>query len=343
MKYFEAHPVSFYKDKNGLTPEILLVDGNRAAGKTTAFSRMFVEDFLKHKYKFMLVYRYANELTNIAESFFKDIKTLFFPGHEMTDKARAHGAYIELFIDGASCGYAVALNTAGKLKHYSHIFSDVQQMLFDEYQLENGAYLVNEIQKFISLHMTIARGQGKVVRFVPVYMLSNSVSIFNPYYDAFEIADKINSKTKMLRGDGFVLLRLTLKEVAAAQEESAFNRAFSGASYLKSATDNSFLNDENYNIEKISVNGWTPLFCFCYNSETFCCYSKEERLHVKRGGDPAAVSCYGVTQKDRNGDYTYIRTSGFYNRLCWNYQDGHITFADVRSKAAFIKLLFDHG
>ena len=197
MKYFEAHPVSFYKDKNGLTPEILLVDGNRAAGKTTAFSRMFVEDFLKHKYKFMVVYRYANELTNIAESFFKDIKTLFFPGHEMTDKARAHGAYIELFIDGASCGYAVALNTAGKLKHYSHIFSDVQQMLFDEYQLENGAYLVNEIQKFISLHMTVARGQGKVVRFVPVYMLSNSVSIFNPYYDAFEIGDKINSKTKM--------------------------------------------------------------------------------------------------------------------------------------------------
>ena len=79
----------------------------------------------------------------------------------------------------------------------------------------------------------------------------------------------------MLRGDGFVLLRLTLKEVAAAQEESAFNRAFAGASYLKSATDNSFLNDENYNIEKISVNGWTPLFCFCYNNETFCCSVKK--------------------------------------------------------------------
>lgn len=343
MQYFEAHDITDYKDANGKTPEILLVDGNRAAGKTTAFSRKFVDDFLRDSKKFMLIYRYANELNNIAESFFKDIHILFFPDHEMTDKTRANGAYIELFLDGKSCGYAVALNTAAKLKHYSHIFSDVQQMLFDEYQLENGYYISDEIKKFVSLHMTVARGRGAVVRFVPVYMLSNSISIFNPYYDAFGIAPRINSRTKVLRGDGFVLLRLTLKEVARAQEESAFNRAFSASAYVKAATDNTFLNDESYNIEKRTVADMNPEFVFKSGEKTFACFGRFQDFHIKRSGIIAGVPLYGVRQADRDGETRSIRHSAIYARLQMYYANGYITFQDTDSKTAFIALLFTNN
>ncbi len=342
MQYFEAHDITEYKDADGRTPEILLVDGNRAAGKTTAFSRKFVSDFLTHKKKFMLLYRYQNEVTNIAESFFKDIRTLFFPGHEMDEKRRANGAYIELFLDGASCGYAVSLNTAAKLKHYSHIFSDVQQMLFDEYQLESGVYINNEIDKFVSLHMTVARGQGAVVRFVPVYMLSNSVSIFNPYYDAFGIAKRINSNTKVLKGSGWVLLRLTLKEVARAQESSAFNRAFAGTKYINSAKDNAFLNDESFNIMKKSVSGFYPEFTFIEGKQTYAAFSRGMEYHIKKSGELPNIPTFGVRQSDRNGDYTSIRHSHIYAPLTRYYANGYITFQDTDSKRAFMSLIFDN-
>ena len=343
MQYFTAHDISEYKDANGKTPEILLIDGNRAAGKTTAFSRKFVCDFLERGKKFMLIYRYANELHDIAEAFFKDIHVLFFPENEMTDKTRANGAYVELYLDGKSCGYAVALNTAAKLKHYSHIFSDVEQMLFDEYQLENGYYISEEIKKFVSLHMTVARGRGSVVRFVPVYMLSNSISIFNPYYSAFGIAPRINSRTKVLRGDGWVLLRLTLKEVSREQEKSAFNRAFSGSSYIQAATDNSFLNDETYNIEKRNVSDMSPEFVFVDSEKTFVCFGKYQDFHIRKGGIIPNVPVYGVRQSDRNGQNRSIRHSAIFGRLNAYYANGYITFQDAETKTAFLSLLFSNN
>ena len=342
MQYFQAHDIRDYKDMNGNVPEILLVDGNRAAGKTTAFSSKFVRDYLEHGKKFMLIYRYGNELRDIAESFFKDIRALFFPDHTMIDRSRANGAYIELFLDNKSCGYAVALNTAAKLKHYSHIFSDVEQMLFDEYQLESGFYIPDEIKKFVSLHMTVARGRGAVVRFVPVYMLSNSISIFNPYYDAFGIARRINSNTKQLRGDGWVLLRLTLKEVAKAQEESAFNRAFANSSYVKAATDNSFLNDETFNIEKRSVAGFEPEFMFADGSKTYACFGRLQDFHIKKSGIIPNVPIFGVRQSDRNGEYRSIRHSNIFARIQAYYANGYITFQDTESKAAFMSLIFEN-
>ena len=64
MKYFEAHPVTEFKDANGETPEILIVDGNRTGGKTTAFSRLLIDEFLTQGKKFFIVKRYKNKLKN---------------------------------------------------------------------------------------------------------------------------------------------------------------------------------------------------------------------------------------------------------------------------------------
>ena len=57
-------------------------------------------------------------------------------------------------------------------------------MIFDEFQSETNHYCTDEIRKFISVHTSVARGQGKQSRYVPVFMLSNPVSIINPYFAA---------------------------------------------------------------------------------------------------------------------------------------------------------------
>ena len=338
MKYFEAHHVTDFKDANGETPEILLVDGNRTGGKTTSFSKMLVQDFLDKGEKFFLVYRYKNDLADVAEAFFKDIKVLFFPDHEITSAGHANGAYYELFIDHKSCGYASALTMAGKLKRYSHIFSDVDKMFFDEYQDENNLYLPDEVNKLMSLHTTIARGRGQAVRFVPLYMTSNSISIFNPYYSALGITGKINSKTKVLKGEGFVLLRLIIKDVAEAQKNSAFNRAFSNTNYLGSSIDNSFLNDDDFNVVKKTDFG-RCFFIFYCAGELYSVYRLDQNLYVKKGGDKTIYPCFGAYLADRNDDVSFIRNTSYYMFCRMLYEEGQIFFETIEAKHAFMTLI----
>lgn len=339
MKYFEAHSVYEFKDADGNVPEILMVDGNRTGGKTTGFSRLFIDEFLKDPTeKFFLLYRYKNDMKDVADAFFKDIKTLFFPDHNMKATGHANGSYYELFLDNKSCGYASSLTMASKLKRFSHIFSDVKKMFFDEYQDENNLYLPDEVQKFQSIHTTIARGQGNAVRFVPVYMASNSISIFNPYYSALGITGKINSKTKVYRGQGFVLLRLVIKDVAEAQKKSAFNRAFSSTGYTESSIDNSFLNDDNFNVEKIQTTG-PAVFNFIFNSVLYSVYRTGETWYVRKGGDKTIQPTFGVLQSDRGNGIKSFKNSPYFIYMKKLYEDATIFFETTEAKHAFINLI----
>ena len=125
-KYYDGTKLLSMLDINGDKPEIYMVTTNRTGGKTTYFSRLLVNRFLKRNEKFALLYRYNYELDEIADKFFKDIGSLFFRGYEMTSKRRASGIFHELFLNEEPCGYAFSLNNADALKRYSHLFSDVQ-------------------------------------------------------------------------------------------------------------------------------------------------------------------------------------------------------------------------
>ena len=173
MSYYDGTKLLSLKDINGNTPEIYICTSNRTGGKTTFFNKMEVNRFIKSNKKFACIYRFNYELDNVADKFFKDIKELFFQEYDMVSERKSNGIYHELFLvkgkSKQSCGYAITLNSADQIKKLSHLFSDVDSMIFDEFQSESGHYCNNEVQKLISIHTSIARGQGKQVRYVPIY------------------------------------------------------------------------------------------------------------------------------------------------------------------------------
>ena len=122
-KYYEPNKLLNMKDLNGRKPAIYICDGNRSSGKTTAFYKLAVDEFLQEGKKFCLFYRYKYELDDCAGKFFDVIKTIFFPNYEMTSKCGSGGMYHYLFIkqidsedEPICCGYAVAINLSDKLK-----------------------------------------------------------------------------------------------------------------------------------------------------------------------------------------------------------------------------------
>lgn len=340
-RYYDGTKLLSTKDLDGNSPELFMITTNRTGGKTTYFGRLMVNRFLKSGKKFGLIYRYNYELDDCAEKFFRDIGSLFFPGMVMTSKRRAAGIFHELFLDDISCGYAISLNSADQLKKYSHLFSTVEHLLFDEFQSESNHYCTDEIRKFLSVHKSIARGQGEQVRYVPVYMLANPVSIINPYYVELGISERLRDGTKILRGHGFVLEQGYVDSAAQAQKQSGISKAFSKNSYVAYSTQAVYLNDNKAFIEK-PVGQSRYLATLRYKGTDFGVreFAEAGVIYCDDRADSSFKNKITVTTEDHEINYVMLKRNDlFLSSLRYYFERGCFRFKDLRCKEAILKAL----
>ena len=341
MAYYDGTKLLSMMDLDGNKPEIYMCTTNRTGGKTTYFNRLCTNQFIKGNGKFMLIYRFNYELDDVADKFFKDIQTLFFDKYEMSSKRRANGIFHELFLNGDSCGYAISLNSADQLKKYSHLFSDVNRMMFDEFQSETNHYCSDEVQKLISIHTSIARGRGEQVRYVPVFMLSNAVTIINPYYVALGISIRLNPNTKFLRGDGWVLEQGFVNSASEAQRQSGFNRAFGKEKYVEYSSTNVYLNDNSAFIEKLSGQS-KYLATIKYKGIDYAIreYTVNGIIYCDDRADTSFPFKLTVTTDDHDINYVMLRRNdAFLMQLRWYFEKGCFRFRDLRCKEAILTAL----
>lgn len=341
MSYYDGTKILSTLDINGDTPEIYMITSNRTAGKTTFFSRMLVKRFLRSKRKFCLVQRFDGELKGCSSAFFKDIKSLFFKRHEMDEKHYKDLGYCELFLDGNPCGYGVAINTADKIKKISHFFNDVDAMFMDEFQSETNHYCPGEIKKFISIHTSIARGQGKQIRYVPVYMCANPVTLLNPYYNALGVSGRLHKNTKILRGEGWVLEQGFNESASKAQKESAFNRAFKGEKYVEYAGEAVYLNDSTAFVTRPKGKN-RYIFTLKYASKFFGVYEypHDGVIFCSKKFDPQYPKTLVVTTDDHNINYLMLqRNELLILQLRSLFEKGCFRFSDLECKEVILKML----
>jgi len=346
-EYYDGTKLLSLSDINGNKPEIYLCTTNRTGGKTTYFNRLCVNHFMKSKSQFMLLVRWDYELDDMADKFFKDIQGLFFPMHIMRSKRKAKGVYAELEISvrdsdvWETCGYAVSLNKADAVKKVSHVFNRVERMLMDEFQSETNHYCTDEISKLLSIHTSVARGNGKQIRYVPLYMLSNAVSILNPYYVALGISNRLNSETKFLRGDGFVLEQGYVASAAQAQRESGFNRAFSSTNYVAYASENVYLSDNAAFVEKVSGPS-RYLATIRYKGVDFAIRSFNEQgiIYVDKSVDYTFPSRICVTTDDMRVNYVMLSSNMmFLSQMRFYFENGAFRFRDMQCKESILAAL----
>lgn len=339
--YYDGTKLLSLTDINGNRPEIYMCTTNRTGGKTTYFGRLVVNRFLDKREKFGLLYRYNYELDDCAEKFFKDIGELFFNGYTMTSKKRAKGIYHELYLNGEPCGYAVSINSADQVKKNSHFFSDVKRLIFDEFQSESNTYCPNEIKKFISVHTSMARGQGEQNRYLPVYMLSNPVSIINPYYVELGISSRLTDETRFLRGDGFVLEQGFVESAADAQKSSGFNKAFARNSYVAYSSESVYLNDNKAFVARPQGVG-RYMATLKYNGQTYGIreFAEAGVIYCDDRADETFPLKITVTTDDHELNYVMLKRNDlFLFNLRYYFERGCFRFKDLRCKEAVLKSL----
>lgn len=339
-KFYDGTKLLSLKDIDREPPEIYLCVGNRTAGKTFFFKRMLVRRFLKAKKKFCVVVRFKYEMDGIAENFFKDIEEIEFNGMKMTEVNIGKDLFKELYLDGKPCGYVVALNTADTIKKYSSRFVDVDAMFMDEFQSEVGKYCQKELDKFMSVHTSIARGGGQHSRYVPVYMCSNSVTIINPYYTAFGISKRLQHDTKFMKGKGWVLEHCYVESAAEAIKGSGFGKAFSDTSYMGYATNNDFLLDNNNLIEKCKGEKRMQFILICDGQEYGLWLGNNGVYYVSYDHDPNWPIRLTLKLSDHTINTMMLRT---YKTSCKTlkqaFEMGMVRFEDLSCKDMFIDFI----
>lgn len=340
-KYYDGTKLLSLTDINGKKPEIYICTSNRSAGKTTYFNRYFVNRFIKTGEKFGLIYRFKYELDDCAEKFFKDINSLFFPEYIMTSKKCSNGIYHRLYLNDKECGYAFALNSADAIKKMSHLFSDVDRLLFDEFQSETNNYCADEVNKFQSLHKSIARGQNKQVKYVPVFMVANPVSLINPYYVNMGITRKLTKNVKFLKGDGYVLEQGYNESANNAQQESGFNRAFMDSTYNQYSSYGVYLND-NLSFIEAPKGAMKYLATIKYNGAEYSLkqYRNEGIIYCDSRVDKTFPFKIAVSTDDHDVNYIMMRDNEFFiSTMKYYFERGCFRFKDLNCKEALFALV----
>lgn len=268
LSFFKVEPILETLDCNGLKPELFIVCSRvRGPGKTFAFSRHLIRTFFADEGKFVLLVRNENELGITAEGILKSMLDHEYPEKKyvITEKYKEGSGFSKIFleetvegkINSLNCGYVISISKPNKIKKASSLFTDAVHGFFDEFQPEfGGTYLPKEVEKFMSVHTSIARGKAESRRYYPIYLSSNTVTVTNPYFIALGLTTKIQDDTKKFRGDGYVYQRTENKALAAHHDSTPMSRAFSkmkGSSF----SDNSFINDSKSAVGKPTPD-WGP-------------------------------------------------------------------------------------
>lgn len=339
--YYDGTKLLSLLDLNKNKPELYISTSTRSTGKTTYFSRLLINRFKKKRELFVLIYRYNYELKKISEKFFTGVQELFFPCDEMTEKNVVKDTIVSLYLNEELCGYAVSLNNAELIKKSSHLLSTTSHAFFDEFQSESNHYCYDEINKFLSLHKTLARGGGKQVKYYPIYMASNFISLINPYYTELNIGARLNDDTKYLRGNGFVLECYVDENVSKQMLNSGISQAFKNNNYLISSTQKVYLNDNKNFIS--NPKGKNRYICTIKAKDKLYALREYDELGIIYCNTNIDNSCklkLSVLTNDMDINYVLLKKNDFLiTRLRFFFEKGCFRFKDLECKNIIFKLL----
>lgn len=232
QKFYSNEKLMNSLDKNGEKPALYIVcSETRGPGKTFSFASLLLNNFIEKKEKFILFTRYKKDLGSIASGIFSEVIRQKFPDVILEEVIKMKGAFSEITYKSTKkttiCGYVIPLSACDDIKKVSSLFADCKICFFDEFQpIQSSTYLKDEVDLFINIHDSIARGGGSSVRYLPVILASNALDIYNPYFLRLGLTNKIQPETKFYKGEGLVFEKCDVEGLKEMHRDSAFHKAF---------------------------------------------------------------------------------------------------------------------
>ena len=216
-----------------------VIVGIRGHGKTyDSVNRLIDTGIREKKLSFVVLVRYIEDIMFIKNSWWSIVEHLY-PNYEFYSVRRLIYARDKTKNETFVIGEYVALSEYMRVKKTPRPY--VKFRLFDEFLNEENDYLQDEIDKFMSVCDSIIRNRNDV----RVLMVSNTITLINPYFSYFGI-NKLNGRfTKGLHSsiveftdsEEFKKYRMKTKFGESIAETRYGNFALSGAFMLDDMTN----------------------------------------------------------------------------------------------------------
>lgn len=307
--------------------------GARGCGKTYGFKKWAIADFLKTGQKFAYVRRFRSEISGEdLKKFFADIiLNEEFPDHQFEVKGKS------FMIDGKVAGTAIALSTAKIKKSVS--YPDYNKICFDEFIIDKSCYhyLPDEVTNFLELVSTIVRMRDNV----SVWLLSNAITINNPYFDYFGLS--IPYGKDIARKGPEILIEITHNPAFKdAASQTRFGQLVAGTPYGEYAIDNQFLRD-NRNFIETKTAAAKYYFTLRFHGREYGVYADFETgtLYVSGDADKTFPVRFALTDDDHNPNTLIVRgrRNPYIANMINCYAAGALRFETVKIKGAILKAI----
>ena len=335
-EFYNPCRLASMRDIDGKVPNYYMLTGNRTAGKTFGIKALIWRRYVKKGEKFAILVRYGKDIKGMAGAFFKDIGELKFNilPEDVTQVTGTKDVF-DVFVKNKHVGYVIALSAIDNIKRMSSNFVDVDNIFFDEFSSESGRYLKNEPEKLESILTSVARGKGKHLRHVSVWMCSNDVTVTNPYFIYWDITKRLKPDTKMLRGRGFVLEQTFNKEAAKALE-NVLNK---DGKYYAYATGASYLLDNSEFVEKFKGQKYT-VGTLEYCGKKYGIWNmRTGEVIISQKYDPSCKNVYAMDLDSHRVTSTLVKGGKIVKILTKMFSEGDVFFENQICKNAFLDML----
>lgn len=214
--------------------------GVRGHGKTYDTTKRAIDKALEQKkITFVVLTRYKEDIKIIKDSWWCIVEHLYL---EYKFSCIGRVIYADNGLERIAIGEYVAISEYTRVKRVPRPY--VKYIIFDEVLNEDNDYLPDEVNKFLSVCDSIIRLRDDV----RVILISNMVSVCNPYFDYFGFSKFDKRFTK---GEHNSILEFTDSEdFINYRETTKFGSSIVGTSYGDYAIQGKFLLDDTTNVYK---------------------------------------------------------------------------------------------
>lgn len=312
---------------------VTFIIGARGVGKTiSSLSQKLKSNWQNHT-MFIYLRRYQSEIETASFNLALLSKLV---GHTVTrdwatDK---NGKKVDcLLVDNNVVCYLLALSTAAKYK--SNDYSDVTEIIYDEFIDPRGRELKNETKLFLNFAMTVFRDFSKY----HALFLANATNLYNCYFLDFMVMPRYKITKFSKLG-----IKIVMYQTSEALNQEHYNSVLGQQVLRLEGEDSSSLANRFDNAFDDFISGLTKYAKYQLtvrlDGVDYGVYSDVDWIIISTKVDPSYPEKYAMTYDDATNDFTMIDPMQT-NSFIAAFKRGQLRFTDVKSRSKWIKF-FKH-
>lgn len=250
----------------------------RGIGKTYNITKRCIKLGIEQKkISFVILVRYKEDIDDIKNSWWSIVEHLF-EGYTFFTLRKTIYCKDNKTGDRFPIGEFIALTQYARAKKTPRPY--VKYIVFDEFLNEDNDYLKDEVNKFLNICDSIIRLRDNV----RVILISNTISILNPYFDYFGFT-KFDKQFQ--RGEHDSILEFNAgEEFIKVRKKTKFGSSIDNTKYGDFSLNAKFMLDDTTNVmEKPKGSSTHYLYSIVLDNLPISCYLVNNIMYVSNNRD----------------------------------------------------------